>query len=236
MGIFDEQVGLYRTFKATLQFRNWVVGGQPKDPKALREMLMRRAGAGAEELLRHDLIRLAQELDIEIQPDMPLEDLEKLTAAKATRTGNGFFFDEKGLYLGSYQIKAAFREVCNIAFGGERWGKTKKGAKGYLAERLFVEPEKIHLGRLEPDGISQKTGVITGQQGKRSIVTQFEYCDRPEISFDVRVDKDAKELLDAIPQLWVRMQDNGLGAMRSSGFGTFDLLRWEEKKPLRQVA
>lgn len=228
MGVFDEQVNLYRTFDATLKFRGWLVGGRPKNPKALREMIMRRAGADAEELLRRDLVRLATELDIEVSEGMSIDDLEKLTEARAQKTGNGFLSDKNGLYIESYQVKAAFRECCNISFAGERWGATKKGARSFLAERLFVGPDRIYLDRKEPDGVDTKTGVVTGKQGKRSIVTQFEYADRPTINLRVRIDRNAKEIFDNIGEIWVRMQDNGLGAMRSSGFGTFDLEEWKE--------
>jgi hypothetical protein len=237
MGIFDQEVDLYKTWTATLQFRGWLIGGQPKEPKALREMLIRKANlADTGELLRAELTRLAREYEIEITPNMPLDEIEKLVEAKATKSGNGFFQDDTGLYIGAYQVKAMFKEACNIVYAGQRWGKTSKGAKSYLSERLFVSPERIYLDRTEPDGVLIKTGVVTGQQGKRSIMTQAEYVNRPRISFDVRIAKDSDDLLAAIPKLWVTMQDEGLGAMRSSGHGTFDLTAWKPVRALRQVA
>lgn len=232
MGIFDDEVKRYETWTAVLQFRGKLVGGHPKEAKALREMLIRKAElADTSEILRAELIRLAREYDIDVElGPLSLEEIEKLVDEKATKTGNGFEVDEHGLYVGSYQIKAAFRESCNIVFGGERWGRTKKGAKSYLAERLFVDPERIYLDKEEPDGVLVKTGVVTGQQGKRSIMTQAEFCNQPKLTFNVRIAKDSPELQKAVPELWVTMQDQGIGAMRSSGHGTFDLISWTRAK------
>ena len=232
MGIFDAEVNRYEVWTATIQFRGKLVGGHPKEAKALREMLIRKAElADTSEILRAELIRLAREYEIDVDTGpLTLEQIEELVDQKATKTGNGFEVDEEGLYIGSYQVKAAFRESCNIIFGGERWGKTKKSAKGYLAERLFVDPERIYLGREEPDGVLIKTGTVSGMQGKRSIMTQAEFCTQPKLTFNVRLARDSKELIDAIPQLWVSMQDQGIGAMRSSGHGTFDLVGWKRAR------
>jgi CRISPR/Cas system CSM-associated protein Csm4 (group 5 of RAMP superfamily) len=67
-------------------------------------------------------------------------------------------------------------------------------------------------------------------------MSQAEFVDRPEITFTVSIAKDSPELLDAIPELWVRMQDLGMGAMRSSGFGVFDLTAWTETTAVRKAA
>ena len=129
MGIFDTQVNRYDTWTATIQFRGKLVGGHPKEAKALREMLIRKAElADTSEILRAELIRLAREYEIDVDTGpLTLEQIEELVDQKATKTGNGFEVDERGLYVGSYQIKAAFRESCNIVFGGERWGREPGG-------------------------------------------------------------------------------------------------------------
>ena len=113
----------------------------------------------------------------------------------------------------------------------------KKGAKSFLAERLFVEPARIYLHRDQADNIHTKRGVVTGPGGKRSIVTQSEYIDGAVIDFDVKFTRDPiaklssdrpETIADRIPEIWVRFQDNGLGAMRSSGYGTFDIVAWDK--------
>jgi CRISPR/Cas system CSM-associated protein Csm4 (group 5 of RAMP superfamily) len=67
-------------------------------------------------------------------------------------------------------------------------------------------------------------------------MSQAEYVDQPQIAFEVSIAKDSPELFDAIRELWVRMQDLGMGAMRSSGFGCFDLEAWTEKTAVRKAA
>ena len=227
MGIFDEQVGLYEIWRAKLQFRDKLVGGQPKNPKAMREFLVRRTGGEGQEQVRREILRMASEMEVPVEPDMSLDDLEKLADTMAARQGNGFKSDEHGPYIESYQIKAAFKECVSIAFASERWGATRKGVKSYLAERLFINPLRIHVGRKEPDGIQTKCGVVNGPHGKRSILTQSEYVEAARIHFDVKITGDGVDtLMPRMPEIWNRMQDNGLGAMRSSGFGTFDIIEW----------
>lgn len=247
MGIFDDKVNLYTSFNATIRFRDRLVGGHPKDPKAMREAIVRRMGITSEESLRREFRRLLIETGVnpfEMSPDATLEQLEEYADKIAERSANGFKFDENGLFIEAYQVKASFRESTNIAFAGEKWGRTKKGAKNYLAERVFIEPGRIYLGRTEPDGILTKYGVVNGPQGPRSIVTQAEYVERAELSFIVRIakERDGKglqpdsEILSRIDEIWVRMQDNGLGAMRSSDFGRFDLIRWEGVEGAQRLA
>jgi len=242
MGIFDAEVDAYEIFEAKIKFRNWMIGGQPKNPKALREMYLRRGGADAEQMLRRELLRVAAEMEIPVTANLSLDALEALVDELSTQTGNGFLSDERGLYFGTYQVKAAFRENASIIFPypQARWGATKKNAKAYLAERLFVLgppefPDRIYLGRKEPDGVLIKPGTVGGKSGKRSIVTRAEYVNEAEPSFLVKIRRDATDILGHVREIWVSMQDGGLGAMRSSGFGTFDIIGWASASVGKQV-
>ena len=136
-GIFDDKVDIYDVYHAKLQFRNWVVGGQPKNVKAIREMYMRRFGVSGEDMIRQELVRLIVEestdKEVPFNPEdlknMSIEALEAAADKVAARSVNGFNQDDHGLYLGSYQVKAGFREMTNIAFAGEKWGATKEGCE-----------------------------------------------------------------------------------------------------------
>jgi hypothetical protein len=48
-----------------------------------------------------------------------------------------------------------------------------------------------------------------------------------QVGLYVKITGDGVDtLMPRMPEIWNRMQDNGLGAMRSSGFGTFDIIEW----------
>lgn len=83
-------MGLYEVYATTLQFRDLLVGGQPKNPKAMREFIMRRMGVEGAEQVRREILRLASEMDIETNPDMSLDDLEALADKLTTFIHKGF--------------------------------------------------------------------------------------------------------------------------------------------------
>lgn len=214
------------------------MGGTPKDPKLIEGWLRAKAGITDDTgELRVALLRTLGELGADVSPDMSFEELEaaseKLAGVKET---TGFKRSEQGLYIEARQIKAAFKETCNILFAGDTKFKThpnnptRKGAKPFLAERVFVAPDAIYLGRSEPDGIEMVVGHISGPQGARSTLGYHEYTRRSEISFDVLVTKDAIPL-EWWPEMWEHMQENGLGALRSQGYGKFDIVAWDRVGP-----
>lgn len=228
MGIFDRQTeGVFTTYHAQLVFRDKIMGGTPKNPKVIEGWLRSKAGVNEVEELRRMLLRTLLEIGADVTPDMSYEQLEaaseRLAASKQT---NGFKQDEHGLYLESRTIKAMLKECCNILYAGDRWGKTKKGPRSFLAERVFVNPDKVRLGVMEPDGVDLFIGHTSGPKGPQSNLTYYEYVQRAEIVFDVMVLQDAIEH-EHWPELWLAAQENGLGALRSQGFGRFDIEAWD---------
>ena len=92
---------------------------------------------------------------------------------------------------------------------------------------MFVTPEHISLGRMEPDGVELVIGHIVGPHGPRSTLGYHEYVNRAILDFDVLVARDSIQE-EWWVDLWVHMEENGIGALRSQGYGKFDLLKWEK--------
>jgi hypothetical protein len=236
MGIFDDQVDLYTTYRARLQFRKEIMGGTPRDPKLVMGWLKARMGVDELERQRILTIQTMQESGLleRLTPEqlhsLTLDQLEEVAEKMGeSRQVNGFKRDENGLYIESRTVKALFKEATNILFAGEKWGVTRKGPKSMVAERLFIHPDKIYLGVDAPTGVQTFVGHVTGPQGPRSTLTRYEYVYQPCIEFEVKVARD----FITFPQwkeLWVLAQENGLGSLRSQGFGTFDLEEFEEVK------
>lgn len=175
--------------------------------------------------------------------EMPLEEVEALiskydlmlaSGEQVERSGNGFNADENGLYLGGYQLKAALKESTNIVFVGETFGPTRKGAKAFVSERVFVKEDRLYLGTHEADGVQTITGTVIGKGGPRSIMTMYEYVEAPKLAATIRVTRDHVPA-HAWPHILMSMEEVGMGAARNQGFGTFNVTGWERVRDFRPI-
>src|ERR1700738_3167344 len=157
MGIFDDQ--LFTEYQVRLRFRDKVMGGVPMDPAIIEGWLRSKAGISDAEEVRQATVRTLQELGADVTS---YDDLQKASEMLAkVRQTNGFKVDEDGPYLESRAVKAMLKESTNILYAGERWGRTLKGPKSFLAERVFVDPDHISLGKPTFDGVDLFIGHTT---------------------------------------------------------------------------
>lgn len=240
----------FQQYEAELTFEEKLMGGTPKKPDVIEAWIRSKAGIIDEQEIRRMVIRTLQEQGVElpdIKENVEITDLtyEQVKKAAETIAGQqqttGFKRNGKGIYIESRQIKAAIKEAVNIGFAGldkpskdaptpklpGLWGPTKKSPKGFTAERVFPDPTEIILGREEPDGIEQVIGHIKDKSGTRSTLGYHEYAMKPVISFVLRVLDDSIK-----PEWWARIWSiaelNGIGALRSQGYGRFKVTKWEK--------
>jgi len=225
--IFND-TDLFTKYRVTIQFIDKVMGGVPQKPEIIEGWLRKKMLGNDDAELRQMMLNTLDELGMEVEAEMTMEQLYEVARhAAAKHAGNTFYRDEHGLYLKGHQPKAMLKEAVNILFAGERWGKTNKGPKNFLAERVFVDELRIYLGRDEPDGTDLQIGHVSGPQGPRSTLTYVDYCRRPSVSFTV------SSLNDCIkPEQWKKMlilcQKSGLGALRSMGNGQFVMKQFDK--------
>lgn len=196
-------------------------GGVPMNPDVARKWLeVRMAGSEAH------LDTLKTQIVSEIGLDADLTDDELLDEMTRRNNLNGFKRTDTGeLYLEGRQVKAMLKEAASIAvsgghLNGKSWGKTNKGLRSFFAEHIFVEEKILGLGVTEPTGIHQRfvhTYKGTGIQLE-------EYVTDAKVSFTVATDHSFPK--DFWPTLWIVAEANGLGAARSMGFGTFEVIDW----------
>jgi len=217
---------LWATYKATLAFRDKLIGGVPKDPRLIEGWLRAKAGLAGGQELRQALIRTLGEIGVSAHEDASDAELAEASSALASqRRTTGFKFDADGLYVESRQVKAMLKESTNIVYAGERWGPTRKAARAFLAERVFVDADRLLRGVQEPSGVEQVIGHVAGPTGPRSTLGYFEFVCRPMLSFRVLVLRDCIAP-DQWQDIWAHAQENGFGALRSQGHGRFDLVDW----------
>lgn len=238
MGIFEGTTNVFTTYHVVLQLREKIVGGTPKNPKAIEGWLRTKAGITDTEEVRRAMLRTLRELGADVNDDDDYEALVKASEALAVeKQTNGFKLNAEGLYIESRQVKAMIKECTNILYAGQKWGKIKtdeqsyngKGPRSFVAERVFVNPPAIQLGVNEPSGVDLFIGHVSGPQGPRSTMTYVEYVWAPRISFDVLVTRDSVDQ-DRWAEIWEHAQENGLGALRSQDFGRFDIVEWRHVK------
>ena len=228
---------LFTHYHTELQLRNKLVGGIPNDPEIMLAWLRTKANLteGSKEL-KAATIATMLDMGIDIDSDASFEDIAKVSKELATRKGNGFKRDANGLFYETRQMKAALREAVNILFAGERRGVTKKGPKSFFVERAFVRTDwvadPIYLldGETvfqEPSGVELFIGHTDGPRGPQSNLTMYEYVLRPRLVFELFVLKDQVPHEDW-PMIWEYASENGIGALRSQGFGCFDVLTFEK--------
>ena len=236
----DPGAETFQRFEGSLQFRDWVMGGTPMSSADIikRWLQTKMELENDQERLARTLRQTITELnpDVEINDDMSVKEMEEAFDAVAAKTHtNGFKRNGHGIYIEGRQLKAMLKESTNILFAGTKWGPTKKGPKNYVADHVFVMDYELPLGQDEPSGTHLSVGHVTGPQGPRSTLTHYEYAEKPTINFEINVtvpdSVKGTDKLNPTPaqwsKLWLHAQENGLGALRSQGYGRFDVLDFQ---------
>jgi len=233
---------VYTYRRVTVQFVSRIYGGVPLRPDVIEAWIRKGTGIDQKQELAAVVRRTILELDPELADQaksMSAYDLMKLASEKlaTSQSSVGFKRDNTGLFIESRQIKAGLREATNILYAGKRWGETKKGPKAWLAERVFIGPERIYLnvpgvdGEMapakEPTDLDLFVGHVTGPQGPRSTLTYYQFVDRPRIQFLVATVQDGV-ILTEWPSIWSLLENLGFGALRSQDAGRFEVIEWEE--------
>ena len=236
VGVFDDiSASMYVLYKVDVQFIDKIMGGIPQKPDLIAGWVRTKMGLGPDsdaelaEIVRRTLL----ELGVETPENASLDEIVKASEkVGAERHGNTFKRDADGLYIETRQIKSGLKESVNVLFAGDRWGKTRKSPKNALSEWVFVAGQKCHLGRQEPDGTWTQHGVVSGPQGSRSTLTQYDYCDRPRASFVLEslidpTDDKERVTADQWRSSLIHLERLGLGALRSQGHGTFKVVGFD---------
>ncbi len=230
--IFGLEADLWTVYRARLAFRDKLVGGIPKDPKLIEGWLRNKAGIEDAQEMRVAMLRTLAEVgggapEVSIDGDDLAQATSALISQKRT---TGFKIGLDGLYVEGRQVKAMLKESTNIVFAGERWGPTRKAAKAFFAERVFIDPDKLTLGVVEPTGVEMVVGHLGGPTGPRSTLGHYEFVEQPSLEFRVMVLRDCITA-DQWRAIWCHAQENGFGTLRSQGYGRFDVVQWESLSP-----
>ncbi len=214
--------------------RSRLVGGVPMNPKVIEGWLRSKAGITDQDELEAMILRTVEATGVEFDEDTPIDEvLDRVIEEQSKLKQVGFLRSpELGLYFESRNIMAALKEAITVRYPWPtaKWGPTKKTAKSWAAERFCVFPERIPLGKMDPDGIFPFTGHISGPQGKRSTLTNYQYVDDAVLDFELHVADDHEISDEQWRNIWIQVGMGGIGAVRSQQYGKCYVSRFDKRK------
>jgi hypothetical protein len=243
VGVFDnlrEEAYPYR-FNCTLEVA-MLVGGTPSDPRVAEGWLRTKLGLDKDELIREAVAKTmaergigAEEATQAVNAEKNLNGFKRFRCPDCNPEGPFCADGSHELYIEGRQVKAMLKEAASIAVAADKldargWGKTNKGLLSYVAEHVFIIQKDIGIGVTTPDGINQRfvhTFRGTGIQYE-------EFVNNANVSFTVISDHDFKDRDWAM--IWLAGEQNGLGASRSQGYGTFIATQWDRDEDLAKKA
>lgn len=226
-------------FRGKLITQTPLVGGIPSDPNVARRWLMTKF-TDNDEIIREMVAEVVVERGLDPESEVNLGEATDEVVRKISL--NGFRRNPPEgskthdpehpvgeLYIGGYQLKAALKEAASVAVAADKlpkrgWGSTNKGVKSFVAEHLFVVEERLYLGVTQPDEIQQR--FVHTFQGNG--IQYEEVVHKAEINFHVITDVGMSE--ERWAMLWLTGENQGIGATRSQGFGTYEVVEWEAVK------
>lgn len=218
----------YTQYRATLRFKNLIVGGIPSDKSVIEGWIRSRMDLG-DAAISELVERTVTERGV-LTPD---EAIEAVMQSELAPSVNGFKRDDNGqLCIEGRIVKAALKEWMNSAYPGTKFpGKTKieglrKGLMGYAAEAVRVDDLLIGLGVKEPTAIEERIKHVMTPRGPRSSINRVEVVEQPEVTFTISV-RDDFIPEDAWARIWSVGEAIGLGSDRGRSDGQFELTEWQ---------
>ena len=201
-------------------------GGVPTDPKVAEAWIKTKMATDRDDLVTELVAKTMAERGMDPDKEMTSDELDEVVGeAVKARQLSGFYRTPEGeLAIRGRHVKAMIKEAANIAYAKDRWGPTNKGTRSFFAEHVFVAEDWIPLGRTVPDGIDQRFVATWRGTG----IQYDEFVEDVKVGFTVLTDHKFTD--DQWGTLWVIAERNGLGAARSQGFGTFEVVGWDKAK------
>jgi len=209
---------LYDVYNCTIKFTDRLCGGVPQNKDLIETWVKARTG-----------------YDDELTQAQTKEAVNDLVDDVMEKSWVGFFSDERGLWLHSRNVKAAFKQGASML----RLTKTKAGSKQIFNEGMEIKSatgdHKLYFARKKPDGTEEKPIHVMTAQGPRTALKRFDYVNGVILKFEIWVLKTAPQESrhigeEDLVKVLTFMQENGIGADRSQGEGKFEVIEFAKAK------
>ena len=210
---------MWKKYRVELQFTGPFAASTPKDPQEIEAMLEHRAPSDAEVVRR---VRAGEVL--KTLSDLAEEVAEEVEAQPGEKGWATFKRDEKGLYYEGRCVRAHLKDCANVL------QKTLgiKALKSKVANRVYVFPERLYLGKMEPDGRELRMVHVIVKQGPRSTLKFVDYVMQPRLAFTLKVLDDGEIGRDVIEALFEYGGVHGMGQERSQQWGQYEVVSFGE--------
>jgi hypothetical protein len=202
---------MWKRYKVTLQMTGRFAASMAKTEKEIQSMLENRMP-----------VRKPEDA-------VPIEELaEQVAVEVGTEPEIGwatFKRDENGLYYEGRCIRGHIKDVAqqiSSFFSDIRAFKSK------VANKVYVEDDKIYLGKSEPDGYEQRFIQIMTRRGPRSTYKFIDYVEKPKLVFVLKVLDDGvinRAILEAIFEYG---GTHGMGQERGQSWGRYEVKELKE--------
>ena len=215
-----EAIVMWKRYAVELRFTTPFASSTPKNPRDIEAMLIARAPSDAGLQKRKDA---GEEI-------VPLDELgeqvaEEVKASEEVERGYATFKrDDKGLYYEARCVKAHIKDCANQLQGFLE----TKALKSKVANRVYVEPAKIYLGKSEPDGSEVRIVHAMTMKGPRSSLKTIDFVDSPVLKFQLKLLDDSVIDMEILKAIFEYGGQHGMGQERSQDWGKYELLKLEE--------
>ena len=191
-----------------------LVGGIPRHPEIVRRWQEARWPAGGDEKAGKTVD------DATVETVAALGD-QAMSDEEVAGIWTGFVEHDGGLALESRNVKAMLKESANVLRSVVKVRGKTIPLRARLAERVFVSPDRISLGRVEPDETVERPIHVMTRQGPRTALKRTDVCHKVELECRLQVLDDGIITEDVLRAILDHASVNGIGTDRSQGNGTF---------------
>lgn len=144
---------------------------------------------------------------------------EYLTVDKIEEKGwTGFHRDDQGLFLYEYMIKGFLKASGNVLKDELKI----KALKSKIDDFVFIQPRRIYLGKMEPDGSVERPLRAMTMQGPRVTLARSDKINEgTKINFTIALLPHKEITWEVLDRLLAHGELMGLGQFRNGGYGRF---------------
>lgn len=202
-------MSLWLTYQVELLFTSPLASGTPKRPGDIKAMLEARMPTSVPANAQ-PLLELGEEIGEEVEAS------EEVTKGYAT-----FKRDDHGLYFEARCVRAHIKDCASRLQG--ILGIAALKAK--VANRVYVEPPRLYLGKDKPDGTETRIIHVIVRQGPRSGFKDIDYVEDAHLKFSLKVLNDGLINENILQAIFEYGGVHGMGQERSQDFGRYQVAK-----------
>ena len=205
---------MWKKYEVKLRFTTPFASSTPKNLKDIEAMLEARMPAKA------------PPAPVSI-PELASQVADEVEATEEVERGYATFKrDGKGLYYEARCVRAHIKDCANALQGLLE----VRALKSKVAQRVYVEPEKLYLDKTEPDGSETRIVHAMTMKGPRSSLKTIDYVNDARLALTLKVLDDGVITKDILEAIFEYGSVHGIGQERSQDWGRYEVVKLEEVK------